>query len=83
MGRPPRWACRYSRRTFLRLPELARETGYLPFLWDHLLQSFFLGVAEEDPKRKHLITDEATKMLRVFVDIGDVAREAQSRFCSA
>jgi hypothetical protein len=65
---------------FRRIQELSTQTGYQFNLWHHLLDSFESGYVEEDWERKRLILTEAQKMLRAFVDTGDVIQEARARF---
>jgi hypothetical protein len=56
------------------------DTGYRLNLWSHFLRAFSIGSGEDDYRRKVLVIQENHEMLRVAVDVGDVAGEVETRF---
>jgi SIR2-like domain len=63
-----------------RIRKLAEHAGFQALIWRRLLETFAGGYVEEDPERINEIFDEAGRMIRFCVDVGDVRGEALSRF---
>ncbi len=63
-----------------RLRELAEQDGLQAILWEKLVDVMAVGYVEESVERVNALFDEARRMIRYCVDMGDVRGEARSRF---
>jgi hypothetical protein len=80
-----RWAeefggASFPEEAYLRLGELAEDSGAQRVVWRHLLRSKTAGFAEENRSRVAAMEVQTSRMLRYAVDVGDVYGEAEASF---